>query len=140
MLGALVRLLGRLLVGSCFASGSLLLLSLAVLVRLLPRLLRLTRRALRGFLILSFRLYRLLLRPLAPLILQRFNANILSGVLRVSACLMLSVGLGLLVLVVGGLRLTGWAVGLFLIHGLAVGLSWDEVGSPGGLQLGARIQ
>ena len=61
MFTLLLRLFDRLLLGSCFASLSLVFLSIAVLLRLLPRFLRLLARGVRGLLVLSFRLYQSLL-------------------------------------------------------------------------------
>jgi len=128
------------LVGTCLVSSSLVLLSIAALLRLLPQFLNLIRLLLRGLLILSFRFYHLLLTRLAPVIEERLNITILTGHLRLIASLLLSLILGLLLLLLIGSPVTGWSVGLSLLHGLAVGLAWDEIEKPGGLQLGVKIE
>jgi len=128
------------LVGTCLASMSLVFLSIAALLRLLPQFLKLIRLGLRGFLILSFRFYHLLLTRIAPVIQQCLNINVLTVHLRVVASLLLSLILGLVFLFLTSLPVTGWSVGLSVLHGLSVGLAWDEIEKPGGLQLGVKIQ
>jgi len=114
--------------------------NLAALLRLLPQFLKLIRLGLRGFLILSFRFYHLLLTRIAPVIQQCLNINVLTVHLRVVASLLLSLILGLVFLFLTSLPVTGWSVGLSVLHGLSVGLAWDEIEKPGGLQLGVKIQ
>lgn len=128
------------LVGTCLASMILVFLSIAALLRLLPQFLKLIRLGLRGFLILSFRFYHLLLTRIAPVIQQCLNINVLTVHLRVVASLLLSLILGLVFLFLTSLPVTGWSVGLSVLHGLSVGLAWDEIEKPGGLQLGVKIQ
>jgi len=77
---------------------------------------------------------------MAPIVQQRLNINILAGPSRVIASLLLSLILGLLFLLLTDLPMTGWSIGLSLLHGLSVGLAWDEIEKPGGLQLGVKIQ
>ena len=137
MLGLMFRLLGSVLAGVCLAALGLILSGLAALLRLLPRL---TRLGLRGFLILSFRLYHLLLTRVAPGVEQHLNVKVLAAPSRVVACFLLSLVLGLSFLLLTNLPVTGWGVGLSLLHGLAVGLAWDEIEKPGGLQLGVKIE
>ena len=140
MLGLMSRFFGYVLVGTCLGSLSLVFFSVAGLFRLLPRLLHLIRLGLRGFLILSFRFYRLLLTSLAPIIQRHLNINILVGPLRVIGCLLFSLALGLLLLFLTKLPVTGWSVGFCFLHGLSVGLAWDEIETPRGLYLGVEIQ
>jgi hypothetical protein len=128
------------MVGTCLVSVSMVFLSIAGLLRLLPRFLHLIRLGSRSFLILSFRFYHLLLTRMAPVIQQHLNIHILVGHARVVATLLLSLSLGLLFLALTNLPVTRWSVGLSLLHGLAVGLAWDEIEKPGGLQLGVKIQ
>ena len=128
------------LVSVCLASMSLMLFSIAALLRLLPRLLNLIHRGLRGLLILSFRFYRLILSRIAPFVYQHLNGNLLAGPLRVVSCLVLSLVLGSLLFMLVSVRVTGLSLALFLFHGLAVGLAWDEIEEPGGLQLGVKLQ
>lgn len=126
------------LLGACLFSLSLLFFSLAAMLRLLPNFLHLVRLGLRGLLILSFRLYYLLFRRMAAPVKQRLNINILSDHWRVIFSVLFSLVLGLFFLLLTGWPVTGWGIGLTLLHGLCVGLAWDEIENPAGLQLGAR--
>lgn len=130
----------RALLGICIFSLIQFFLSLAIVFRLLPVSLRAFRFGLRGLLILSFRLYRLVLRRLAPLVNQSLNINLLAGIPRVLSTILLSVFLGTSSFLVIGRDVTGWTVALFLVHGLLVGLTWEEIEAPGGIQLGVRIE
>ncbi len=136
----LLWLFQRALLGLCIFSLIQFFLSLAIVFRLLPHSLRAFRFALRGLTILSFRLYRLVLRRLAPFMNQWLGVDIVVGVPRVLACIALSVILGTTFVLVVGRGITGWMVTLFLVHGLLVGLTWDEIEAPGGIQLGVRIE
>jgi hypothetical protein len=140
MFGLVSRLFERVLVGVCLSSLGLLFFSIAALLRLLPGFLRLASRGLRVGLVLSFRFYRLLLARVAPTIERRLKINVLIDPSRVVASALLSIVMGSLLMFVIGLPVTVWSVGLCLLHGLAVGLAWDEVEAPEGLRLGARIQ
>jgi len=33
-----------------------------------------------------------------------------------------------------------WVIGLSLVHGFIVSLAWDELQTPGGIQLGTRMR
>ena len=140
MFGLMFRVFEHLLVEVCLATLSLVFLGVAVLLRLLPRSFNLVRFCLRGLLTLSFRLYRFLFTHLAPFVQRQLSVDILANPSRMVASFLLSLVLGLLFLVVTHLPVTGWSVGLCLLHGLAVGLAWDEMEEPDGLHLGARVQ
>ncbi len=139
MIGLVIGLFERTLLTFCLMSLVLLALSLAALVRFLPGLVAFLGRLLRGFLIFSFRLYYFVLGLLDPLIRLRLGISVLSGFGRVGGTLLLSLALGLLLLAVARVPLSGWSVGLLMLHGLFVGLVWDEVEELRGLDLGAKI-
>lgn len=136
----LLWLFQRAVLGLCIFSLIQFFLSLAIVFRLLPHSLRAFRFALRGLVILSFRLYWLVLRRLAPVINQLLGVDIVAGVPRILACIALSVILGTTFVLIVGRGITGWTVALFLVHGLLVGLTWDEIEAPGGIQLGVPIE
>ena len=140
MFGLLSRVLGYILVGVCLTALSFAFFSIAALIRLLPRMLHLAHRGLRAFLLLSFRLYRLLLTRLAPFAHRYLKVNVLAGYSRVVASVVLSLMLGLLFLCATRLTVNGWGVGLSLLHGLSVGFLWDEIEAPRVLRLGLRMQ
>jgi hypothetical protein len=124
----------------CLFSVAQLFLALAVLVRLIPAFARFMRLCLRAFFILSYRLYALVLWPIATPLKKYLGLNILAGLWRVLATVGLSLGVGLALVVITHGPLTGWIVALFVLHGLIVGLVWDEIEHPSDLQLGAKIQ
>jgi hypothetical protein len=134
----MLRIVEHLLVSACLSSGAAILMSIAILLRLLPHLPNAIRVALRAVLILSFRLYRCLLRPLAPVLRRGLGIRIFDVLPRVTACVMLSLAAVLVTLRLADLPLKGWSIGIALLHGLAVGLTWDEIEKPGGLQLGVK--
>jgi hypothetical protein len=128
------------LVGICLASLSLVFFGIAALLRLFPQFLRLLRLGLRGFLILSFRLYHLLLTPVAYIFQHFLDIDIFASPIRVIASLLLSMVLGWLFTLLAEVPVVGWEIVLFILHGLFVGLAWDEIGDPAGLQLGVKIE
>jgi hypothetical protein len=113
---------------------------LAFALRLLPTLLRLAGQCLRLFLFVSYRFYRMLLTPLARLIRRRSGINVTSGLWRIAATTLLSLVLGLIIMVVTPLTASVLSVSVCLVHGLLVGVIWDDVEHPGALHLGARLQ
>ena len=127
------------LIGACFSAPVLFFLSLAALLRFLPSLLALGARGLRGFFILSVRFYHLLLVRVAPFLHRRLGIDVLNGFTRLLATLLLSLVLGLSMLVLASFPVNEWSVGLLIIHGLLVGLIWDEIEEPRGLKLGVKI-
>lgn len=140
MFSILSRLFGNLIVGACFFSLIFCLLSLGVLLRLFPKLLRALRFVLRGFLILSYRLYALILNCLSPFLRRYLAIGVLAGIGRVAATLLLSLGLGWILAALIHFNISGWFLALLILHGLFVGLVWEEIARPGGFQLGARIE
>ena len=98
------------------------------------------RQGLRGWLILSFRLYQALLTRLAPGCRGRFGIDILTGAARVAASVMLSMAQGFVLLLLLHQPLTVWTGGWPVLHGLVVGFLWDEIGDPGGFRLGETIE
>lgn len=124
----------------CLFSLAQVLIALALLLRFLPALVKFARLCLRGFLILSFRLYRLLLKPIAPVVQRYVGVDILSGMARVVATLLLSLVLGFVLLLVMQWPVAIWNIGLFALHGLLVGLAWDEMEHPSDLRMGVNSQ
>lgn len=140
MLGIVPRLFGNLIVTTCFLSLTFFFLSLAISIRLLPKLLPFLRTLLRWFLILSYRFYILILTRLAPILHSYLDIDLLNGMPRVAATLLLSLALGLLLHLLTDLPVSGWIIALLAIHGLVVGLAWDELENPEGFRLGVNIQ
>ncbi len=135
MLGLLSRLLGQMAFTGCCLAANMLVVSLALLARQTPAALGHLRRALRGGLLLSFRLYAALLRWLGALL----GTNLSVGWPRLAACLVLSSLPGALLIIFGVLPLSLLVLAPFILHGLVVGWLWDELAEPGGLRLGERL-
>ena len=132
----ILRFLGNVLVGICLASLSLLFMSIASLLRLTPRFLRFIRLCLRGFLVLSVRLYAFLFSILDPIIQQLLHADILADPCRMVACLLSSLLIGLLLVLLSISPVSPWIILPCLVHGVAVDLAWGEFEQPGGVQMG----
>ena len=140
MFTILSHFLGNFLVGILIAALSLVLLSIAALLRLLPRFLQFVRLCLRGFLILSVRLYGFLFSLSAPAAQELLQVDLMANPWRMIACVLVSLLLGLLVLLLTQSPRLAWILLPFLLHGLGVGLTWDELEHPNGIQMGTRIE
>ena len=81
-----------------------------------------------------------ILSLVAPYVERWLGVDPLAGWPRVVAALLLSLTIGGVILALTPLTLSVVTLGLIVAHGLGVGLAWDEIASPGGLQLGVRLQ
>lgn len=124
----------------CLAMYVQLLILLAFAFHLVPTLVRVLGMSVRMFLLLSYRLYRVVLTPLAEVIQAWAGVDILTGIMRVGATTALSLTLGLIVIALTPLILSPITVGICILHGIVVGLIWNELEYPGHLHLGARVQ
>ncbi len=128
-----------LVLGVCAATclnGGLVLVGLA---RFLPSLLNLLRYLTRLSLVCSFRLYRLILAALNPYAQRYCKLDLLAGRVRLVASIILSLVVALTVLLVLQISLNAWTVTPAVIHGLLVGLLWDDLSQPGQLQMGIKL-
>jgi hypothetical protein len=139
MIGTVIALLGYVVFGIFLTSISLLIFSLAGFIRLFPKFLSFLRIFLIGGLRLSFRLYKLTLTNLAPLLLP-MEINIISGYTRLLSCIALSTLIGLLLLIITNFPISGWVLGVLILHGLLVGLAWNDFEDPDGIYLGRKIE
>ena len=113
---------------------------LAFALRLVPTLLRFTGTCVRLFLVTSYRFYRMLLTPVADIIRAIIGIDVLAGLWRIVATTLLSLMLGLVIMAITPLVVSVPAVVVCLLHGLLVGVIWDEAEHPGNLHVGARLQ
>ena len=123
----------------CF-SLAFLCMAVASLLPFIPVSVHVMRRGLRAMLILSFRLYQLILSRVTP-VFTRWGIDLLhDGYARITATMMLSLimGCGLSLLI--QLSINGVVIALALVHGLIVGLAWREIEEPGDFQLGVTIE
>lgn len=135
-------MLGNILISGLFFSIDIFLLALAGTLRLFPSFLKSGRVMLRKFMGLSFKFYQLILGQTAPFLQNRWGFNILVGLLRIISTIVLSLILGLLILLLLGLPISIWTIGLCFIHGLTVGLVWGEMEPPiaEGFRMGENIE
>ena len=140
MFTILFRVFEHIFAGTCLALLSLVLLSSTTLIRAFPRILVFIRSVMRGLLLLSFRLYHMILTRLDRFIKPRFRIDLLSGPIRVFACILISLVFGTLFLLLTRLGISGWGIAIVVLHGLIVGLAWDGIKEPGGFQMGTKIQ
>jgi hypothetical protein len=111
----------------------------AILVRLLPVAAAGALALFRISLILSYRLDRLILQQIAPYG-EGYGVDVTSGLGRLGATITLSLGLGIGLWLLIGWHLSWVLAGALAIHGLVVGVAWDEIEKPGGLQMGVKIE
>lgn len=129
-----------LLVLACLVIWVQLFIVLAFALRLVPTLLRWASDAVRVFLMVSYRAYQILLLPVARWVQGALGINLLVGLWRVVTVTALSFVIGLVIIAVTPLVISIPAVVVCVVHGLLVGLIWDEAEHLGHLHLGARLQ
>lgn len=128
-----------LIIGVCAFSLLQGAIGLAAVLRLLPALLGLARYLTRLLFVGSLRLYRLLLTHVAPLVKRTAGIDLLTGIPRLIAVLLLSTSLWLATLLLLGVGLSAWTIAPAVLHGLIVGLLWDDLAQPGELQMGIKL-
>lgn len=128
MLAILSRLFTNMLLAGCCFSLTFFFISLALTFRLLPKLLPFLRKGFHWFLILSARFYALVL------------GQVFAGITRVVITSLLSIGIGTLISWITSNSIHAWVVVFSAIHGITIGLAWDNLLDPGGLHLGMDVQ
>lgn len=140
MFGILLRMFSGSLIALCIGSAIFLFLSLAILLRLSPGFLSALRRLVWGIVVVTYRLYAMVFDLVTQGRFQQREADnqFIAG--RMLGCAMLSllIGSGIILLLQWPLNLI-W-IGLFTLHGLFIGLFWDEIPNAGGFRLGERIE
>ena len=109
---------------------------LTIFWRSIPGLLNLIYLTLQAFFIVSYRCYRYVLTITSWLLFRHLGINPFSLPLRLMASLMFSLGIGCIVLNLTDMALLWPVIGVSASHGLIIGLAWDRIESPDGLQLG----
>jgi hypothetical protein len=136
----IARIFENLFFGTCLLSINLIVLAVSTLLGWVPAILRWIAQTVRGFLVISQRFYSVILSSLAYLIARLIGFDITTGFIRGAACLLLSFCLGLVLLTLVKPNNPFWILGTSILHGLAVGIAWDELGEPDGLRLGTRLE
>src|SRR5262249_35636628 len=112
---------------SCLLTATMLFVVLAIALRLLPTATNSFTTIMHSVLVLSVRFYYLMLSHISPWLDDRFGIDLLRGLWRLTSCILLSQLFGILFLLLAAWEISGWSVVLFTLHGMVVGMVWDEV-------------
>lgn len=134
------RILGTILVGMCLSSFGVLLMTLLLSLRNLPRLLANLKNWLRNLLRFSFEIYAALLTRVRVWVLYYTGIDLLLPIPRTMTTIALSLIIGWGGMSLIGFTLTGWMMALLTLHGLFIGLAWDQITTPNDFQLGDRAE
>src|SRR5574337_37233 len=127
-------------VGTCLLSLSFLILGLFGLFRNLPAISNFVRRILGWFMLLTLRLYQPLLTYLRPLALRYAGVDLLQVPARITSTIVLSLILHLFVHFMTSWQISAFGLGLAILHGFSIGLVWDAIDRPDGLQIGEKLE
>ena len=133
-------MLGNLFMAACLLTLNIILIAIAGGLRLLPTIFRFLRRTVRGMLLLSVRFYDNIFKRLAPLLKRHLGIDNLSGWWYIPCSILLSLVIGSSIVLLLGIKVNGWSVGVCALHGLLVGLTRNHTTSPQGLHLGVDIE
>lgn len=134
------RIISSILVGICLSSFGIILMSIVLQLRHLPRMLSGLRNGLRSLLRFSFEIYSALLTRVRVWALYYTGIDLLMPIPRTLTTIALSVLIGWGGASLIGLVLSGWMVGLLSLHGLFIGLAWEQITTPDDFQLGGRVE
>ncbi len=128
-----------LIFGSCLFSLSIFFLSASLIVRSLPTLIRLFFQALRGILMISYRLYLLILKHIEPEFKRQFGILVMDRVPRVFLSIVLSNLIGLIFCLIFHWHVTLWIIAILSMHGLFIGYAWSAFFEQPGIRMGERL-
>ena len=129
----------RALFSICLLSTSLVMVSVALLVRSIPAFAELFGHIIRFLLKWSYRLYHRIFLFLDPMAQYQLGISAMEMPFRLILSVLISACLGCLVMLVFHLRISWIAVALFGLHGIAVALLWTDFFEPQGLHIGEKI-
>ena len=109
--------------------------AVTLFLKWLPNILVALRDAAQIALVLSCDLYRGILTRLLPLAL-RIRINLVVNPWRVIACILLSLVFGVAIMLLVGWSITPPGLAICTLHGLIVGIVWNQMGPPNGIHLG----
>ena len=136
----MARLFSPWLLGACILGINLLFVAIAALVGWFPSIVAFLHRALRAILINSYRLYNTLLKRMDPIADQALGIHVRRGTPRVLATIAISLLLMAILLALTPLDLSLLNVILAVLHGLLVGIVWEDALEFGSLHMGSRLQ
>ena len=140
MFGFFSRIMSTVLIGICLSSFGMILMSLLLSLRHLPRLLASIQNGLRRFLRFSFEVYAALLNRTRIWILYYTGWDVFQTIPRTVATILLSLVMGWGGLSILRIHPLNWMWILFTLHGLFIGLAWEQITTPDDFQLGGRAE
>jgi|GEM_PF-2369553 len=139
-MGLVFRVFGSILLGFFLSATSILILGFFGLLRNLPMIVNLALRFLNWFVRTTYRFYMTILNYIRPFVGEYFSLDILNRFPRIVASVLMSLGMFFLFYWISEIHLTIFTIGLALLHGLFIGIVWDEIIQPDGLHLGENIR
>jgi len=134
------RILGNIVVGVCLSSFGMILMSVLLSLRNFPRLLAKLQNSLRRFLRFSFDVYAAILNRARIWTLDYTGWDVFQTIPRTVATTILSLVMGWGGLSILGIHPLNWMWILFTLHGLFIGLAWEQITTPDDFQLGDRAE
>lgn len=113
---------------------------LFLIIRNLPKILQALQRGLRGLLRVSFRLYNTIMSPLRVWLYQKSGVDIYAPLPRTLATIVLSLGIGTGIMAIFSLSIRPWILILLGLHGLFIGLVWENILRPEEFQMGVSLE
>jgi hypothetical protein len=116
------------------------LMSLFLSLRNLPAILATIRQLVRGVFRASYRLYSAFLAPIRVWVYQHTGYDIFHPVLRTACTVILSLGIGTVLLLLFSLGVPTWILIVLALHGLFVGLAWETILRSEDFQTGVNLE
>jgi len=140
MLALLSRVFGSIVIGVCLSGFVIILMTLFLGVRNLPSILATLQRFVRVIFRGSYRLYSAILSPVRVWAFQGTGYDIFHPVVRMLCTGILSLAIGAGLLAIFSLNISTWILILLAIHGLFVGLAWDNILRSDDFQMGVNLE
>ena len=134
------RIFGTILIGICLSGFVVVLMTLFLSLRNLPAILVTLRQFLRGAFRGSYRLYNAFLSPIRSWVYPRTGIDIFHPIFRVTCSILLSLGIGVGLLALLSLPVPTWVLIVLTIHGLFVGLAWENILRSDDFQMGVNLE
>ena len=131
-------MLGNIFTASCLFSLNIVVLTLAAAFRLLPSFVKAVRFAIQKILVFSYRFYEVILEWIAPYFEHIIGINIHHKFPRMILSIFFSLAFGMLILWITNIQIAAWNIGLCILHGLVVGLVWEDFNHPDEFQIGVQ--
>jgi len=140
MFALLSRIIGSILIGVCLSGFVIVLMTLFLGIRNLPGILGTLRRFVRAIFRSSYRLYNATLSPVRAWFFREFGFDIFHPVIRIACSIILSLAIGTILLLLFSQGIPVWILILLALHGLFVGLAWENILRSDDFQMGVNLE